>query len=50
MDMTMAYIWGSATNVRENPKFYMKVYRDRGDGISTETALCLGYVRNAGPF
>ena len=50
MDMMMAYKGKCDKCNRENPKSYIKVYRDRGDGISTEMAWCLEYVRNAGLF
>jgi hypothetical protein len=50
MDMTMVYKGKCDKCNRENPKLYMKVYRDRGDGVSTETAWCLECVRNAGLF
>ena len=50
MDMTMVYKGKCDKCNRENPKLYMKVYRDRGDGVSSETAWCLECVRNAGLF
>ena len=50
MDMTTVYNGKCDKCNRENPKLYMKVYRDRGDGASTEMAWCLECVRNAGLF
>ena len=50
MDMTMVYKGKCDKCNRENPKLYVKVYRDRGDGVSSEMAWCLECVRNAGLF
>ena len=50
MDLTMAYKGKCDKCNRENPKLYIKVYRDRGDGISTEMARCLECIRSAGLF
>ena len=50
MDMKTIYNGKCDKCNRENPKLYMKVYRDRGDGASTEIAWCLECVRNAGLF
>ena len=50
IDLTMGYRGKCDKCNRENPKLYMKVYRDRGDGVSSEMAWCLECVRNAGLF
>ena len=50
MDMTMAYKGKCDKCNRKNPKLYMKFYRDKGDGMSSEMAWCLECVRNAGLF